>query len=149
MMHECKDLNVTLQADPDRLPYADQSFGFVTAVCVFHHVEVGARPALVREIARTLEPGGYACLIEHNPYNPVTRAIVRRAPIDANASLLTPPMVSELFSNNGFEVERTTFFLYLPERLYRYMPALERLLASVPLGGQFATFARKPERRSS
>jgi len=65
--------------------------------------------------------------------------------VDANASLLKPAMVSSLFRANGLEVELTRFFLYLPERLYRFAPGLERLLAAIPAGGQFASFARKPE----
>jgi SAM-dependent methyltransferase len=149
MLEHCHDISIETQIDPCKLPYANCSFDFVTAVCVFHHVELSDRSCLTREIARVLTPGGYACIIEHNPFNPVTRAIVRRTPVDANASLLMPAMVSSLFLASGLEVKRTRFFLYLPESLYRLAPGLERLLALIPAGGQFATFARKPGQKSS
>ena len=36
------------------------------------------------------------------------------------------------------------YFLYFPQVLYRYLDRAEALLAKLPLGGQYALFARKP-----
>src|SRR5271155_5094484 len=94
-------LNVVVQEDPTRLPYADQKFDLVTAVCVYHHVLPADRPGLTAEIARVLRPGGIACMIEHNPFNPVTRLIVSRTPVDADAQLLRAGTSEGLFTSAG------------------------------------------------
>jgi hypothetical protein len=85
------------------------------------------------------------CLIEHNPFNPVTQIIVRRTPVDADAKLLTPNLSRRLARRAGFTVMHTQHFLYLPEMLYARMGWLEKSLAMVPLGGQYAVFCRKAD----
>jgi SAM-dependent methyltransferase len=70
------------------IPFGDSDFDFVTAVCVYHHISPSARPALTLEVCRVLRPGGVFCMIEHNPLNPITRLIVSRTPVDADAILL-------------------------------------------------------------
>ena len=81
------------------------------------------------------------CVIEHNPMNPLTRLIVRRAPIDAHANLLAHPEARRLMGAAGFSHIDVQFFLYLPESPYRKLGRLENLLKHVPLGGQYALFA--------
>jgi len=143
MLAQCKGLNVVPQTDPGRLPFADGQFQLVTAVCVYHHVPLDGRAALTNEIVRVLSPGGAACIIEHNPFNPLTQMIVRRTPIDADAQLLTSGTATHLLENAGLKKLSTQFFLYLPEQLYRKAPVVERLLARMPAGGQYATFGHK------
>jgi SAM-dependent methyltransferase len=126
------------------LPFEDKSVDFVTAVCVYHHVHGPARILLTREIRRVLAPGGLCCIIEHNPWNPVTRAIVRRCPVDADAELLTAGASSTLLQEAGFEALRTDFFLYLPEKLFHRLGFLEGMLRRPPFGGQYALLARAP-----
>ncbi len=145
MMKACEGLNVVTQTDPARLPFEDQSFDLVTAVCVYHHVEPSDRPALTAEIARLLRPGGTACIIEHNPFNPAAQIIVRRMPIDENAQLLTSRATRKLVAGAGLEVERRPiYFLYLPQSIYRKARWVEALFSGVPFGGQYAVFGRKP-----
>ena len=89
MLGECAGLNVKQQDSPRRVPFADQGFDIVTMVCVYHHVDVADRPALTADVSRVLKPGGLLCVIEHNPFNPVTQFVVWRHPVDAHARLLT------------------------------------------------------------
>jgi SAM-dependent methyltransferase len=126
------------------LPFEDNSVDFVTAVCVYHHVHGAARTLLTREIKRVLTPGGLCCIIEHNPWNPVTRAIVRRCPVDADAELLTARTASGLLQEAGFQVLSTDSFLYLPERMFHRLGFLEGMLRRFPFGGQYAVLARAP-----
>jgi SAM-dependent methyltransferase len=126
------------------LPFEDGSVDFVTAVCVYHHVHGDARTLLTEEIRRVLRPGGLCCIIEHNPWNPVTRAIVRRCAVDVDAELLTASETNRLFGASGFRQVATDFFLYLPESLFRGIGALEGIFSKVPLGGQYAFMAQKP-----
>jgi SAM-dependent methyltransferase len=131
---------VRVQNSPADLPYPDESFDFVSAVCVYHHVELEDRPKLTRSIRRVLRPGGVACIIEHNPINPVTRMIVRRCPVDRNARLLGASQTRELMRTAGLKVMDQRYFLYLPKPLFRYFGQAEQFLKAVPLGGQYALF---------
>ena len=93
---------------------------------------------------RVLKPDGIFCLVEHNPFNPVTRLIVRPTPVDANARLLTARTAKRLMRGAGLHVLQTSYFLYFPESLYRGMLAwLENRLSWLPLGGQYGVFAQK------
>lgn len=127
-----------------KLPFEDNSFDFVTAVCVFHHVHGKDRALLANEIRRVLSPGGWCCIIEHNPWNPVTQLIVRRCPVDADAELLTARQAGSLLNESGFKPVNLEFFLYFPERLFHVLSAAERVLSKLPLGGQYALLARVP-----
>lgn len=139
---------VRQQQSQVELPFDTSSADFVTAVCVYHHVPQAARKLLMNEIKRVLSPGGLACIIEHNPWNPVTQAIVSRCPVDVDAELLTARSTKTLMRGCGFEPLFSDYFLYLPERLYSRMASIESLLKKVPLGGQYAVLARSPYRAS-
>jgi ubiquinone/menaquinone biosynthesis C-methylase UbiE len=142
MLEACADLEVTRQDDPLRLPYGDATIDWLTAVCVFHHVEPGDRPALIDEMSRVLKPGGIIAVIEHNPFNPAVQIIVRRTPVDANARLLSARHTRTLLRTGGVNVVDTRYFLLLPEAVHRRLGAVESALAHVPLGGQYAVFGR-------
>lgn len=143
MLEGCDDLNVVSQTDPTRLPFPDAQFDLVTAVCVYHHVPPPDRLALTAEIARVLKPGGTACIMEHNPFNPVTQWIVHHAPVDVDAQLLTAANARALLSKAGLHPSDTRYFLYFPEALYKKLRGVESLLAAVPAGGQYAVFGQK------
>jgi Methylase involved in ubiquinone/menaquinone biosynthesis len=134
--------DVFQQPSQVELPFEDNSADLVTAVCVYHHVHGEARSLLTSEIRRVLAPGGLCCIIEHNPWNPVTRAIVKRCPVDVDAELLTAPSGSALLKSAGFERVCADYFLFLPERLFHRMGSVEGMFSSVPLGGQYALLAR-------
>ncbi len=126
------------------LPFESGSFDFVTAVCVLHHVHGKDRPLLANEMRRILSPRGLCCIIEHNPWNPVTRTIVKRCPVDVDAELLTAGEASRLLRASGFRIIGREYFLYLPERLFHAFGAVERVLSRLPFGGQHALLAQAP-----
>jgi len=136
-------IEVRLQEAPAVLPFPDGSFDFATAVCVYHHVEELDRVPLTLEIQRVLRPNGIFCMIEHNPFNPVTQFIVSRSPIDVDAHLLTAHTARRYSAAAGLRAIGTEYFLYLPEKFYDKAPRFEALLGKLPLGGQYAVFARK------
>ncbi len=146
MLSSNSSFTVYQQPSPTKLPFADASFDFVTAVCVFHHVHGQDRILLTEEIRRVLAPGGLCCIVEHNPRNPVTRAIVRRCPVDVDAELLTAKTTRDLLRNSGLEPLNTEYFLYVPESLFPMLGATERLLRNIPFGGQYVSVARLPRR---
>jgi len=132
------------QASLVELPFENASMDFVTAVCVYHHVHGEDRTLLTDEIRRVLNPGGLCCIVEHNPWNPVTRGIVKRCAVDVDAELLTAREATGLLRRSGFRSVSTDYFLYLPESLYSRFGAAEKIFSRVPLGGQYALLAQAP-----
>jgi len=147
MLRNASGIPVVHQTDPLRLPFEDGQFDVVTAVCVYHHVEPAVRPTLLRDTVRVLSPGGLAVIIEHNPWNPATRLIVSRTPVDQHAQLLSAPSARRLLASADLRPVATHYFLLLPPPIYRRMGWVERALASVPAGGQYAVMGIKPDAR--
>lgn len=143
MMRQVTGIETRVQTDPLQIPFEDGAFDLVTAVCVYHHVPVAARPVLTGEIQRVLKPGGICCMIEHNPWNPVTRRIVSRTPVDAGAILLRSMEARSLADRAGLRLVEQAYFLYFPGAFYRYLGWMEGSLAKLPLGGQYALFSRR------
>jgi SAM-dependent methyltransferase len=137
-----KEIETRLQPAADKIPYDDATFDFVTAVCVYHHVPPALRDKLTMEVRRVLKPNGIFAIIEHNPYNPVTKLVTSRTPVDADAILLTRGETRSILRRAAFRIEYQPFFLFLPKSLYSKIGALEGALRSVPLGGQYAVFGR-------
>jgi len=136
-------ITTAVQVSPVAIPFEDARFDMITAVCVFHHVAPEHRGSLNAEIRRVLKPGGVFILIEHNPYNPVTRLIVSRTPVDADAQLLTPGAARGMLRNAGFDTLDRQFFLFFPALIYAHCAGLERLMSRLPLGGQYAFFSAR------
>jgi len=142
MLKFCEDLDVESQPALDVLPFEANKFDLVTAVCVYHHVPVDRRALLTAEAFRVLQTGGIFCIIEHNPRNPVTRLIVSRTPVDADAKLLTLTETRTLLRVPGRKTLGWRYFLLFPERLRCLIP-VENSLSMLPLGGQYAVFAQQ------
>jgi SAM-dependent methyltransferase len=145
MLKADASFSMHLQPSMTELPFAAASIDFVTAVCVYHHVHGAARTLLTHEIRRVLAPGGLCCIIEHNPWNPVTQAIVKRCPVDVDAELLTARETAKILEHSGFQKLRTGFFLYLPESAFAHLAPLEKMLTKLPFGGQYAVLAQTPK----
>jgi SAM-dependent methyltransferase len=125
-----------IAADGLRVPFADESFHLVIAVCVLHHVPVGRRAAFLAEAARITRRGGLVLLCEHNPWNPLTRLVVGRCELDRDAVLLAQPEARRRLTAAGLSEIRSRYILFFPWRgaLWRW---LEARLAWLPLGGQY------------
>ena len=143
MMQQIAGTETRVQKGALQIPFGDAEFDLVTAVCVYHHVPPAYRAALTNEIGRVLRPEGIFCMIEHNPFNPVTRLVVKRAVIDADAILLPASEARRLAAAAGLAALGQDYFLYFPQLLYRHLGRLEGALAKVPLGGQYAVFSSK------
>lgn len=122
--------------DESGLPFADASFDLAFTSCVFHHIERDQHPFWIRELRRVLRPGGRFFLFEHNPYNPLTRRVVRECPFDEGVILLEPGYARGLVSGGGFVAESPTYYFFFPRLLGRLRP-LERYLGRIPIGAQY------------
>jgi trans-aconitate methyltransferase len=117
---------------------------FDLAFCngVFHHIPVAERHAAAAYVHEALVPGGFFALWENNPWNPGTRYVMSRVPFDRDAITLTPPQSRRMLRDAGFDIVRTDYLFVFPHLLRAFRP-LERVLAPLPLGGQYLVLARK------
>jgi SAM-dependent methyltransferase len=124
------------------LPFAPASVDLVTVCCVLHHIPPAEHPTVFAKLARLLKPGGRLVVFEHNPHNPLTRRVVRNAPIDRNAVLVS---AAEVRAAAGAVLAglKTHYILFFPPR-FAWLGRAERLLSWLPLGGQYVVVGEKP-----
>lgn len=127
--------------DSDAAPAS--AFDLLFVAGVFHHIPPGARLAAARSLFERAIAGSQLIVFEHNPFNPVTRRIVRDCPYDADAVLLRPGELKRLLAAAGFGSFRTGFSLFVPPK-FRTLARVERFLTWLPLGGQFWISASRP-----
>jgi 2-polyprenyl-3-methyl-5-hydroxy-6-metoxy-1,4-benzoquinol methylase len=123
-------------------PFATAQFDVVTVSAVLHHVLPAERPAVYRELARLLKPGGRIYVFEHNPRNPLVRYVIARTPIDANAILLDEQEVRRGLLDAAPYVLSSDYLMFMPPA-FPLLQGIDRLLAWLPLGAQYVVAARK------
>jgi SAM-dependent methyltransferase len=136
---------VLIRQDGAQAPFSDARFDIVIASAVLHHVPPAERPAIYAELARLPKPGGRLYVVEHNPRNPLVRYVVARTPIDENAILLDPREVRQELQATGACALETDYLMFTPPGL-GFLSGIDRALAWLPLGAQYAVAARKPSR---
>ncbi|MBO0706753.1 MAG: methyltransferase domain-containing protein [Candidatus Dormibacteraeota bacterium] len=109
---------------------------------VFHHIAASERVAAAANVFRALRPGGLFALIENNPWNPMTRYVVRTCPFDEGVQLLRPTAARSILSQAGFRVLACDYICFLPDLAAPLRP-LERHLRNFPLGTQYLILARR------
>ncbi|GFK92718.1 2-methyl-6-phytyl-1,4-hydroquinone methyltransferase [Fundidesulfovibrio magnetotacticus] len=129
--------------DGQRLPFPEQTFDLTFTVCVMHHVPPADWPGFVREMARVTRPGGLVVVMEHNPYNPLTRYVVSRVPFDKDAVLLRPGRTRALLREACLERLEVRHFLFTPLG-HALARRFDNLLAWLPLGAQYLACGRVP-----
>jgi ubiquinone/menaquinone biosynthesis C-methylase UbiE len=123
------------------LPYADAEFDLAMAICVLHHVPVMDRARFIAEMQRVTRRGGVVCVIEHNPFNPLTRLSVARCEFDRDAVLLRSRQTEQLLADVRLRNVTSRYFLLLPSAAP--LPRrVERWLARLPVGAQYVTYGQ-------
>jgi SAM-dependent methyltransferase len=120
-----------------------ESFDLIVISAVLHHVPPDQRTDVYAESHRLLRPKGRLVVFEHNPWNPVTRHVVARTPIDRDAILLPMPEVTAALRTGGWRDIRTSHLMFLPPRLGLVATVAERMFGWLPMGGQYAVTGRK------
>ena len=116
-----------------RLPHEDGRFDLAFAVCVLHHVAAADRLPLAHELRRVVRPGGLVAVFEHNPWNPLTRRVVRACAFDEGVELLPRSELEALLRAAGLDIVGTEYLLFVPWRA----DPLEHALRRLPLGAQY------------
>lgn len=128
--------------DGDSLPYEDERFDVAFAFCVLHHVPPDERRPFVAELRRVVRPGGLVVVLEHNPFNPLTRLAVARCAFDEDAVLLTSRNAQLLLRGGGLHPVERRYVILIPSEAPRIVAA-ERMFASLPLAAQYYVAARR------
>ena len=136
------DVEYTVAAGAE-LPFEDGRFDVVFASCVLHHVKRGERAGLLGEMRRVVRPGGLVVVFEHNPWNPLTRKVVRDCSFDDGVELLTRADVSAGLRAAGLELTDAEYLLFFPWRT-ALTKRIERRLTRVPAGAQYVVAGRVP-----
>ena len=124
------------------LPYDDARFDLAFAFCVLHHVPPDERRRFVSEMRRVVRPGGLVVVLEHNPFNPLTRLAVARCDFDEDAVLLTSRTARRLLGEGGLHPVERRYVILLPTEAPRLVAA-ERFVAALPLAAQYYVAARR------
>lgn len=130
-----------LSYDGNTLPYGDASFDFVYTICVMHHVQPGLWDRFASEMCRVLRPRGVALVLEHNPWNPLTRHAVSSCEFDKDAVLLKAGTTESLLARAGLKDVKTRFIAVFPST-GRLVRRFEGALSHIPIGAQYYTRGR-------
>lgn len=129
--------------DGNKLPYINDFFDCIYAICTMHHVPKPQWKNFVKEMVRVVRPGGLIVVIEHNPLNPGTQYIVNRIELDRDAILLTPWRSKRLFVNAGADMIKIRYTLFTPFA-HSFFRILDRFFSLVPFGAQYIITGSKP-----
>jgi hypothetical protein len=98
---------------------------------------------LLAELGRVTRPSGLVVVFEHNPWNPLTRQVVRGCSFDEGAQLVRLRQAAAALRSAGLHVTDAEYLLFSPWR-GTLVERLEGALAKVPLGAQYVVAARAP-----
>jgi len=128
--------------DGAHIPFAADEFSIAFAMVVFHHIDHDHHLELLRQLHRTLRPGGSLFIFEHNPLNPLTVRVVNNCPFDENARLIHGSHLRQRMRQAGFARTSIRYRVFFPHALRALRP-IERALTWLPLGGQYCVRAYK------
>ena len=123
-----------------RAAFPDGDFDLVVISSVLHHVRPEQRGQVYEELCRLTRSGGQIVVFEHNPFNPVTRYVVARTPIDQGVVLLQAGEVMRGLNAAGATNLRTRYIMFAPPRVLE-LPSVEYVFGWLPLGAQYVVTA--------
>ena len=136
--------NRYLEYDGKKIPFSDNTFDFIFAICVLHHISIDGWKDFMLESYRVLGSRGKMIIIEHNPLNPLTRVAVNNCEFDKEAVLLTHFKTQKLFRDSGYKNVCSRHFLFFP-----FSNPLSDFIANrlswLPVGAQYLTIGCKDQ----
>lgn len=114
----------------------NRKFDAIIMANVLHHIKAEDRTEVLKKTATCLTKGGKIFVFEHNPYNPLTRIVVKLSIIDRGAVLVKSKDVAVLFRKAGIYPIEKKYIVFFPKILKIFRP-LESLLGNFPIGAQY------------
>lgn len=136
--------NFFVNGDACHLPFQEGKFQVICFAGVLHHIPMEKHHLLFKECYRALAHGGVVAIFEHNPYNPLTRWVIRHIEFDKEAHLISRSAMVQSLLYAGFQIgakEYTTFF----PRFLSFLRKLEPKLSQCPIGAQYFIAGVKPK----
>lgn len=130
-----------VHCDGGDLPFQSGSFDVILMICVIHHVAKEEWSYFLKEVRRVLGLSGFVIIFEHNPFNPITRYIVKKNPLDVGANLISSSCLREQLFDTGFAGVKSRYISLTPFALPIF-GAVEKMLNKIPLGAQYYTIAQ-------
>lgn len=131
---------IVVRQTSQRPPAAAFELIFVNGV--FHHVEPDQRAGVLHDLFGHLRPGGTLAIFDNNPWNPGAMWVMKRIPFDRDAKPVLARDLARLALLAGFVELETRSYFYFPRPLALLRP-IEPLFARLPLGAQYAIYARR------
>lgn len=118
----------------------------VLLACVLHHIEPRDRQMWMEALVKTLSPGGYIAVFEHNLRNPYTKSIVNNPEntVDRPEYMLSQKELAELLlgAGPGMRLFWKGYTCFSPIRR-PWVTRLEHGLSWLPLGAQHCVIVKK------
>src|SRR5579864_3142412 len=120
----------------------DSDYHAVVISNVMHHIPPAERQSTICGLAKRTRVAGKVFIFEHNPWNPLTRWVVKHCPFDKDAVLLRPKETAAYLRSANVPVSRRDYVVFFP-RVLGKLRWLEPLLAWLPFGTQYALVAER------
>lgn len=114
----------------------DQMFDVIYSANVFHHLPVGHCQSTLLQLKALLKPTGKLVIFEHNPWNPLTRYVVKTCRFDADARLIYLAELIKMARRAGLTVFKTRYIVFFPSFL-GFLRRLEPCFGFLPFGAQY------------
>lgn len=130
--------------DGKKVPFQDESFDIILIACVLHHVPHAEHQELLKECQRVLKKHGSIYIFEHNPWNPVTRKIVKDCEFDKDAILVNKGKLIRIMQQAGFSTPKVSYIIFFPRKgIFQKFLWMEKFFMWIPLGGQYFVSGKK------
>lgn len=128
--------NFFINGDAAALPFQGEKFDIVCFAGILHHIPLELHGAVFKESYRILKKGGTLAIFEHNPYNPLTRWVIRHIEFDKDACLISLCAMVTKLKQAGFWIGAKQYTTFFP-RFLSFLRPLEPKLGWCPLGPQY------------
>ena len=124
------------------LEWKNKSYDLIFSAGVFHHILPQFQSDIIKKLSNLMSDSGRLIIWEHNPFNPVTRKIVKECPFDKDAILISPKKIKNLLIQNSLYSVKIIYTSFFPKYL-NFLFYLERYLEHFPLGAQYVVIGNK------
>lgn len=137
-----------------KLDFKDNYFEVIVIFNVLHHVQsYHGIIKILKESERVLKNNGILLIYEMNPFNPVTRHVIKTLDIDKEVNLngfkrnkfpttLSPKQLKTITDKTNLKKITDYFLIFFPKML-GFLNPLETFFEKIPLGGLYVSIFKK------
>jgi len=99
-----KDTVNFLCTDSLNLPFKNNSFDLSIAFSLLHHLSLKQQQLVLENLKTITKKNGLIIMLEYNPLNPITQAVVRNNPADKGSKLIFPQEMKKLYRQASLKI---------------------------------------------